>query len=894
MREFKRAVLAWGLAGAVVCAGAWAAAGTGRGPVAAPPPGGAGDAGGAGVAEFESGLWIEGVAESGRRLVNLDAVVARLARGGAWSPTDGEALERAWKPDEQRVWRGFEVKAGGMGTPVGRGYAAVTVRAGQAGVVMLEARGHGMVYVNGEPRQGDPYGVGTVRLPMALRAEENLLLFASAGRGAMSARLTPPRSAVELHGADVTKPDVIRGESGPWLVGVPVINAGEASRRVEVRARVRARGGEAGGAPRAWGPSVGVWLAPLGVVKTVVSVEASAADAHGEGVPIEVAVFADGPAAESGAEANPIDRLETALRVRGADEQHTRTFVSAIDGSVQYYAVVPAAGAGGVGATGRPGMVLSLHGAGVEATGQAGSYAGKPGLVIVCPTNRRPFGFDWEDWGRLDAVEVMEDASRRYGVDPERVYLTGHSMGGHGTWSIGTLMPHAFAAVAPSAGWLSFESYGGAVRFPGASDATKGMGGLLRRAFAGSDTQARMANLRGRGVYVLHGDADDNVPVREARAARAILEKLQIALGHHEEPGAGHWWDNDPGPGAACLDWPAIFETFAQRPPLDASVGDEAELVLTEAGPVLMRERSPLAIDAQARRGERSRVRARVDRATGSVEVETENAARVVIGPRLVRETAVTRMRVDGGDVAIRGARPGTPIVLEWRDGAWGVASGIAAERAARSIAPGAGRLPGFKGALDGDFALVYGTAGTPEENAWTLAKARFDAEQWWYRGNGRAEVLSDREFLHRSHVRNAIVYGHRQCNEAWDALLGESGVVVERGRVTLEGRVFTGDDLHAFVVHPMAHAVIDSMGSKPLVGAVAATGRAGMVAAERYPVFSSGVGFPDVLVMRASAWSVGLPGVLAAGWWGDGGGAQGEMEWGEEGEGGEAGAGGG
>ncbi|MBL8758227.1 MAG: prolyl oligopeptidase family serine peptidase, partial [Phycisphaerae bacterium] len=548
----------------------------------------------------------------------------------------------------------------------------------------------------------------------------------------MSARLAPRRGAVELHGADVTKPDVIRGETGPWRVGVPVINAGEATRRVEVRARVRARGGDAGGAPRAWGPSVGVWLAPLGVVKAVVSVEASAADARGEGVPIEVAVFGDGAGERAGQEADPIDRLEAALRVRGADEQHTRTFVSTIDGSVQYYAVVPAVG-GGEGAE-RPGMVLSLHGAGVEATGQAGSYAGKPGLVIVCPTNRRPFGFDWEDWGRLDAVEVVEDASRRYGVDPERVYLTGHSMGGHGTWSIGTLMPHAFAAVAPSAGWLSFESYGGAVRFPGASDATKGMEGLLRRAFAGSDTQARMANLRGRGVYVLHGDADDNVPVREARAARAILERLQIPYGHHEEPGAGHWWDNNPGPGAACLDWPAIFEMFAQRPTLDASVGDEAELVLSEAGPVSMRERAPLAIDAQARRGERSRVRARVDRAAGWVEVETENAARVVIGPRLLRETVVTRARVDGGDVATPGARPGAPIMLERRDGAWGVASGKAVERAARSIPPGAGRLTGFKGAFDGgggEFVLVYGTAGTAEENAWTLAKARFDAEQW-------------------------------------------------------------------------------------------------------------------------------------------------------------------
>ena len=61
---------------------------------------------------------------------------------------------------------------------------------------------------------------------------------------------------------------------------------------------------------------------------------------------------------------------------------------------------------------------------------QANSYRSKSWGYIVAPTNRRPFGFDWQSWGRLDALESLADAKLRYGIDPTRVYLTGHSMGG--------------------------------------------------------------------------------------------------------------------------------------------------------------------------------------------------------------------------------------------------------------------------------------------------------------------------------------------------------------------------------------------------------------------------------------------------------------------------------
>ncbi|MCX5640554.1 MAG: hypothetical protein NT059_07055, partial [Planctomycetota bacterium] len=110
----------------------------------------------------------------------------------------------------------------------------------------------------------------------------------------------------------------------------------------------------------------------------------------------------------------------------------------------------------------KPGILFSVHGAGVEATGQAASYAPKKEAHIVCPTNRRPFGFDWEDWGRIDFTEAVAHARATLVNDPRRSWLTGHSMGGHGTWQLGAHFPGEFAAIAPSAGWVSFGSYVGA------------------------------------------------------------------------------------------------------------------------------------------------------------------------------------------------------------------------------------------------------------------------------------------------------------------------------------------------------------------------------------------------------------------------------------------------
>lgn len=52
--------------------------------------------------------------------------------------------------------------------------------------------------------------------------------------------------------------------------------------------------------------------------------------------------------------------------------------------------------------------------------------------------------------GEVDVLEVLADIRAHYDVDPDRVYLMGHSMGSIGTHNVATRNPDLFAAVAPS------------------------------------------------------------------------------------------------------------------------------------------------------------------------------------------------------------------------------------------------------------------------------------------------------------------------------------------------------------------------------------------------------------------------------------------------------------
>ena len=810
---------------------------------------------------LKDALVIRSAGRPARSAVRIDAVEARIVAGQWRAPREGD-VESGAGGGEQR-WQAATANDKGVlsGSTTRGGYVYWPVTSEREQVMILEAAGHTCVYVNGEIRGGDAYGNGSLRLPVQLRQGTNDFLF-QCGRGDFRAKLVSAPVPLSINTADSTLPDIITGETEPVWGATVLLNATTNFMRASLRARERGS------------PEQIVNIPPLGIYKAPFRLRPPRSrQTNTCSVTLEAVD-------RSGRNQSPA-RAQVNLRVRRTDQTYMRTFVSEIDGSVQYYAVNPASSSAKVEtplarAATPPALFLSLHGAGVEARGQAEAYSPKTWGPIVCPTNRRPYGFDWEEWGRWDALEVLALAKARYRPDPGRIYLTGHSMGGHGTWQLGALCPDQFAAIGPSAGWISFRSYAD----PSRSPATNALQQMLLRAAAASDTLLMATNYLQEGVYILHGDADDNVPVREAREMRKVLGEFHHDFDFHEQPGAGHWWDASDEPGADCVDWAPMFDFFAHHTiPADESL---RRVRFVTVNPAVASRSHWVSILAQERQLEPSAVDVRCDPGKRRVVGVTTNVSRLRLefpslkpGPGVTIELDGQRLEgvVVPNPKASRVAAATSPapipaLCLVREAGKWQVGDdpSPALKRPERS-GP-------FREAFRHHMVLVYATQGTSEENAWTLAKARYDAETFYYRGNSSIELMADVDAVAREGQRkrdgqgqgashNLILYGHAECNAAWGSLLGKSPVQAHRGRLSVGDRELVGEDIGCLFLQPHPRD------ANALVGVVGGSGMPGMRVTERMPYFTSGSGFPDCLIVGAELPAQGISGVRAAGFFG-------------------------
>lgn len=113
----------------------------------------------------------------------------------------------------------------------------------------------------------------------------------------------------------------------------------------------------------------------------------------------------------------------------------------------------------GVGGKGK-GLVVGLHGGG-EGAGDMGEAAGTwrlPNCMGMHPQGIKLVHDTWNTvHGERFILTLIEIAKAQYGVDPDRVYVMGFSMGGTGSWFMAGRHPDLFAGAAPCAGVLMAE-----------------------------------------------------------------------------------------------------------------------------------------------------------------------------------------------------------------------------------------------------------------------------------------------------------------------------------------------------------------------------------------------------------------------------------------------------
>lgn len=187
-------------------------------------------------------------------------------------------------------------------------------------------------------------------------------------------------------------------------------------------------------------------------------------------------------------------------------------------------------------------VILFLHGAGergadneaqlLHGGAMFASYemqAKYPAIIIApqCPEQKRWAAYQRPDahnkrffppaaaiTPEMSAVKELLDAYIAKGiVDTKRIYITGLSMGGMGTFDMVCRYPNLFAAASPICGGANYQ---------------------------------RLANYKGRTAFsIYHGDADPTVSVEWSREAYKALQEAQAEVRYKEYPGVKHnSWDN--------------------------------------------------------------------------------------------------------------------------------------------------------------------------------------------------------------------------------------------------------------------------------------------------------------------------------------------------------------
>ena len=178
-------------------------------------------------------------------------------------------------------------------------------------------------------------------------------------------------------------------------------------------------------------------------------------------------------------------------------------------------------------------LIIYLHGGSRRGTDLIKLYAdGIPDqlyrgrefpFIIIAPQCPKHIRWSTDNWfGNL-----YKEVNDKYRIDTNRVYLTGVSLGGAGTWYVAAKYPDKFAAIAPMSGFTSHMDF--------------------------IDNNIEM--LIDMPIWAFHGEKDVVVPFEETERIIKKLDGKNKNLRFSVEPEAGHWINWLVYPNQELYDW---------------------------------------------------------------------------------------------------------------------------------------------------------------------------------------------------------------------------------------------------------------------------------------------------------------------------------------------------
>ena len=186
-------------------------------------------------------------------------------------------------------------------------------------------------------------------------------------------------------------------------------------------------------------------------------------------------------------------------------------------------------------------VIVALHGGGEYGSDGIRQTAGalanairrfpdRVPAIAIFPQARADKTPGWQLAGGRAAMAALDKTLAEFSGDPDRVYLTGYSAGGNGTWYLASRHPERFAALVVICAFAAeFRGTTSGVLYP--SLAMPGDTDVYE------SVARRVARLP---VWVFHGDADPTVPVEASRRMVTALKSAGADVQYSELPGVTH------------------------------------------------------------------------------------------------------------------------------------------------------------------------------------------------------------------------------------------------------------------------------------------------------------------------------------------------------------------
>ena len=398
-------------------------------------------------------------------------------------------------------------------------------------------------------------------------------------------------------------------------------------------------------------------------------------------------------------------------------------------------------------------------------------FANHQGVIYMEPHGRG--NVQYLGMGDSDIMHVIAEAKRLFNVDEDRVYLTGDSMGGWGTWNVSTRHPDMFAAIAPVFGGVDYHST------MSEEDLAK-LSPIDRYINEKGSSWSMADGLLNVPIFVHHGDKDQAVNVEFSRYGVRMLQRWGYNVRYHEYPGRVHEALSNQN-GNLNIDW---FLQYRRDPnPRHVRIRS-AELRNAKAyWAHVLQEASPLAfmvVDAEV-----------VDR--NVIRLDTENVVDIALSPsatlvdpakpiEVIWNGAARVMRLEDGNLRLTSADY-KPAALHKNE-----------------------RLPGLTSDFTvTPFAIVIGTTSKdPDMVKLCRQKADLFINSWRSWQNQPPRVFQDTEISDADIAKySLLLFGGTDENLVTAKFADRIPLQIAGDHITIDGKVFPVKDAAVQMIYP-------------------------------------------------------------------------------------------